>query len=123
MLQQPKTKTRKDMKKVTVWFRALVVGVGILAANVFAANYLITAGGGGPSVNNGIIYSVPAGANYEWEVSGSAHIMVGGGGLNVNEYGSSGYNGDVGNTSYADDLSYQLNEYGDGGYALLYLGW
>ena len=112
------------MKKATVWFRALVVGVGILAANLFAGNYLITASTGW---NNGMIYSVPAGAYYEWEVivggDGGAQILVGGGGLNVNQYAGSGqFFADVSSTAYADNISYQLNAFGDG-YALLYVGW
>ena len=127
------------MKKITVLFRALVLGVSVLAANVFAANYLIQVDSPqyygqsyGAFWNNGSINNVPAGAYYEWNASaagsGFAHVIIGGGGLNVNESVYGGGNAyDVGQTSYADSISYQLSAntmfYGDNAMALLYVGW
>lgn len=96
---------------------------GALASNLLAVSYVMTAPTSTSQWNNGIIYNVPAGAGYEWEVEGDAQILVGGGGLNVNETGASGGKYDVGNTAYADSISYQLNAYGSSGYALLYVGW
>jgi len=127
------------MKKVTVLFRTLVLGVSILAANVFAASYLIQVESPqyygqifGAFWNNGSINNVPAGANFEWEISagggGYSHILIGGGGLNVNQsVGGGGDAYDVGSTSYADTISYQLSAstggYPDNAMALLYVGW
>lgn len=75
-----------------------------------------------PPWENGTVYSVPAGAYYEWFVQGEAHLAVNGGGLSVSEYGYS-YPYDVGATAYADDISYQMSAFGSSGYAMLYVGW
>ena len=114
------------MKTVTRWFRTLLVGGCFLAANAFAGYFFSAVGSAwaGPTYDSGTVYSVPAGANYEWEVHGSAVIGLGGAGFNVYEYGTGSYKGDVGNTPYADNISYSLNAYDYyNGYALLYLGW
>ena len=120
--QKPKM---KNMKTLKVLLGIIALGLGALGAfttNVFATSYFIEAPSISSPWNNGIIYSVPAGANYDWFVTGEAQIMLGGGGLNVNAYG---YNNssDVGFTAYADSISYQLNVYGSGGYTYLYIGW
>lgn len=114
------------MKTAKGSIAGIALGLFLLAASVSAATCFITVGSawGGPAIDNGTLYSVPGGADYEWEVVGTAHILLGGGGLNVNEYGSGSYNGDVNSTSYTDDISYQLNAYDYyNGYALFYITW
>ena len=132
-----KNQKHNKMKTVIVLFRSIALGLCLLAANAFAGNYLIQVGSPqyfgtyGPFWNNGTIYSVPAGANFEWGIdasgSGYAYITVGGGGLNVSQGVYAGNAYDVGNTSYADNISYQLSAstsgYGDNASALLYVGW
>ena len=108
------------MKTVKVSFRSIALGLCLLAANAFAVSNLIQVGSPqystyGAFWNNGTINSVPAGAYFEWEVESSgsgsyAQILVGGGGLNVNQsVGAGGFASDAGQTSYADNISYQLN--------------
>jgi hypothetical protein len=126
------------MKTVTVLFRSIALGACLLAANAFAVSNLIQVespqyNSYGTFVNNGIIYNVPAGANFEWEIQasgsgGAAHIILGGGGLNVNQYVSGGGDAyDVGSTAYADTVYYQTsaNASGSGDYAhaLFFIGW
>jgi len=129
------------MKTVKVSFHSIALGLCLLAANAFAASYLIQVDSPqfpnqyGAFWNNGSISNVPAGANFEWGIEASgvgaspyAHIIVGGGGLNVNQSVGAGGNAyDVGQTSYADTISYQLSAntwaYPDHASALLYVGW
>jgi hypothetical protein len=114
------------MKTFNTSFKIGAVGLSLLCAfavNALADYYYVSAPTSTSPWVNGMIYSVPAGANYEWGVGGDAHIMIGGGGLNVNAYGNVGFQYDVGNTAYADTISYQLDAYGDGGNAYIYVGW
>ena len=101
--------------------------LGLLIGQSFAGYHFASAGGFGPPWNNGSVSSVPAGAYYEWEASGGssgyAQVLIGGGGLNVNQSAGAGQHFyDVGATAYADSLSYQISAMGDGT-ALFYVGW
>lgn len=110
------------MKSINIILRSIALVLGLLAASAYAG-YAFAEVNYPDTFQNGVAENVPSGAYYEWAVSGSAHILVGGGGLNVNEDGSSGPQYDVSSTAYADNISYQLNAYGSGGYALFYIGW
>lgn len=106
----------------------LAFGVfGLLVGQSFAGYHFAYAGGFGPPWDNGSVSSVPSGAYYEWEAfggsNGYAQVLIGGGGLNVNQSAGAGQHFyDVGATSYADSLSYQISAIGDGT-ALFYVGW
>lgn len=124
------------MKTAKVSFRSIALGLCLLAANAFAVSYTPQVaspqyGSYGYFYNNGTIYNVPAGANFEWDISASgdatAQILAGGGGLMVNQSVSNGIAYDLGNTTYADSISYQLSAQSSSGNdyatAVLFVGW
>ena len=112
------------MKTRNVTLRSAALGLGLLAATAFADNVVIYESYyDSYPWQNGTVYNVPSGAFFEWGVNGVAHAIISGGGLNVNEYGSSGPKYDVGTIAYADSIGYQLSAYGEGGEAYLALNW
>lgn len=113
------------MKSKTKLLVTLAVALGAFASYAKATYFLGEVHYGWTA---GYVYSVPAGANVEADADGGgswAHTQVGGGGLGLNlEAGYGQANDWVGNTSYADDIYYNLSAGGDGtATSLLYVGW
>jgi hypothetical protein len=127
-ISETNTKCNIRMKTVMKLVRILAIALSLGTVSVFAEFFLETASVGvsGDDYNDGVIYNVPAGANYEWEVYSSeyayAHLMIGGGGLDVNTLENSI---GAGQTSYSDNINYQMHASSNGGnaYTTLYVGW
>ena len=107
------------MKTATGWLKAIVLGFGLLAANVLPAYYYDSVTTAGSVYSNGSV-SAPTGTLIEWELHasssyGSANIWISGGGVSVSDFagpGQSTYG--LANTSSATSVGYTLYVTGGG---------
>ena len=119
------------MKVSKSWLQAIVIGLGLLAANAFAGNYFDQVSGGTLHSSSSSL-SVPSGALVEWaalasDPDGSAGVWITGAGVNVYQSASAGqYIDDYTYTTSSGTLGYQI--WAQGGYpeassALISVSW